>query len=278
MSESPLWSASLLTTALEDVDGQRGLQARGTACELYRDYLAAGASMVGTLTYQLSDLALQSSGSTGTYATEQLMEQAMQLALEGRDEHVAVQTQKALHFTSRPKPLVSLTLGPYGAALANGSEYTGEYGPISHEQLVAFHRGRLVQASRCESFSSIDAIAFETIPRLDEAEAIFDALEALANADGMPQSLPPTYISFVFPPEADGRLPYTVQGSHRSGVTEILQLFAARCQTSRWPVVGIGINCTKPRLMDRVARELMNAVQGEQTLRQRLFLFVSRSP
>ena len=45
---------------------------------------------------------------------------------------------------ARGRPLVAFSLGSYGAALADGSEYTGAYGArMTEEQLLVFHRQRM---------------------------------------------------------------------------------------------------------------------------------------
>lgn len=94
--------------------------------------------------------------------------------------------------------------------------------------------------------SDIDLIAFETIPRLDEAQAILDALE-LVVSEAPTATMPPAYLSFVF--EASGKLP-----GGRDGGEEILALLARH--QGRWPVVGMGVNCTKMPILEKVVRDL----------------------
>lgn len=64
------------------------------------------------------------------------------------------------------KKLVAASLGCYGASLANGAEYSGDYGDASIEDLMEFHRHRLRVMSR----SGADVLAFETVPSLLEAQ------------------------------------------------------------------------------------------------------------
>ena len=59
------------------------------------------------------------------------------------------------------------SVGPYGAAQADGSEYRGDYG-LSVTQLRAWHRPRI--AALVEA--GADVLACETIPCLAEAEAL----------------------------------------------------------------------------------------------------------
>lgn len=102
----PLWSASLLV--------QSSQKNREAVRQIHSDYIAAGAQIIGTLTYQVSELACRIAGwSVERQRTEVplLIQEALQLASDA----VAGLPQDA-------RPLVSLSLGPYGAALANGSE------------------------------------------------------------------------------------------------------------------------------------------------------------
>ena len=64
-------------------------------------------------------------------------------------------------------------MGPYGAALADGSEYRGDYG-LSVAQLREWHRPRIALLAE----AGADVLALETIPCLAEVEAL------LAEIDG----------------------------------------------------------------------------------------------
>lgn len=76
-------------------------------------------------------------GYTLTKAQE-LMKKSVALAREARDAF------KASHPTDSQPRLVALSMGPYGAKLANGAEYTGDYGATTKQDLVRFHKDRLV--------------------------------------------------------------------------------------------------------------------------------------
>lgn len=84
--------------------------------------------------------------------------------LQARDQ-ACKESQNGETITKR-RGLVAASLGCYGALLANGAEYSGEYGGISTEELMDFHRHRLRVMSR----SGADVLAFETVPSLQEAE------------------------------------------------------------------------------------------------------------
>lgn len=87
---------------------------------LHRDYFAAGAQIVGTLTYQLADLACEKAGWSSEMIERQradMWDRGIRGAGEARDDWLQQQGSKV-----QGKSLVSLTLGPYGACLANGAE------------------------------------------------------------------------------------------------------------------------------------------------------------
>lgn len=66
------------------------------------------------------------------------------------------------------------SVGPYGAFLHDGSEYTGSYtNKVTTEKLIEWHRPKvqaLIEAG-------VDILAFETIPCYKEAEALIKLLK-----------------------------------------------------------------------------------------------------
>ena len=64
--------------------------------------------------------------------------------------------------------LVAASIGPYGACLADGSEYNGHYKHMQSEELIAWHRERFNLL--CDA--KADILAFETIPCRNEVQAI----------------------------------------------------------------------------------------------------------
>lgn len=129
----------------------------------------------------------------------------------------------------------------------------------------------------------MDLIAFETIPRIDEADAILTALEELLQEDEgrrlTKSALPPVYISFVFPPETEGRfLPYPTTDD-RTGLKRIVELIQKRKRGLKWPIAGVGINCTKTNILKSTLEFFaQEALQEPRQLKEEnLHLFVSRS-
>lgn len=119
---------------------------------------------------------------------------------------------------------VAASVGPYGAFLADGSEYRGNYG-LSTDQLKDFHRERLLVLIS----SRPDYLAIETIPELTEARAILELLGELG-------STIPFWISFS-----------CKNGSEISSGELFSQAVAL---TNDLPnCVGVGINCTAPEFI-----------------------------
>ena len=134
---------------------------------VHHAYFEAGSDVATTASYQASLAGLVRAGLSEDAAAE-LIRSSVRHAREAADA-VAGSTGREL--------LVAASVGPYGAALADGSEYRGRYG-VSAATLRDFH------APRLEFLASAapDLLAVETIPDLDEAEVLVPLLDAL----GMP--------------------------------------------------------------------------------------------
>jgi homocysteine S-methyltransferase len=151
----PLWSARLL---IEQPELIRAVHA---------DYYAAGADVATTASYQATFEGFARRGFSPE-KTADLMSLSVSLATEARDAFWADETTRQ----NRPRPLVAASVGPYGAYLADGSEYRGDYG-LSIADLMDFHRPRMAVLAA----SGADILACETIPCLDEARAIVRLLD-----------------------------------------------------------------------------------------------------
>ena len=146
----PLWSAKVL------IDDPGAILAAHLA------YLEAGADCVTTATYQATFQGLSARG-IGSARAEEILLGAVALAVRARDRFRAGQPNRG----GRLRPLVAASIGPYGAFLADGSEYRGDYG-IDTTALADFHRRRfhvLVE-------SPADVLACETLPSLHEARVL----------------------------------------------------------------------------------------------------------
>src|SRR6202790_1478536 len=118
----PLWSAKTL------------IEQPGLIRAVHLDYFKAGADVATTATYQATFEGFQRRG-LDREAAAQLMRGAVRLALEAREEFWAVPANRE----GRLRPLVAASIGPYGAMLADGSEYRGHHARGA-KQLREFHR------------------------------------------------------------------------------------------------------------------------------------------
>ena len=209
----PLWSARLLIEAPDEI------------VATHLAYYRAGATVATAASYQASFEGFAARGIDRAGAIE-LMRRSVELAAEARRQHRAETSMGAAE--TGPSLLVAASVGPYGALLADGSEYRGDYG-LSVRELAAWHAPRL--AALVEA--GPDLLAIETIPSVDEGRAL---VELLATSPG-----PPAWLSFTC---ADG-----ARTRHGEPVETAFTLAEA---TER--VVAIGINCTAPEHAEELVR------------------------
>lgn len=211
----PLWSARLL------------LENPAAIKQIHADYLEAGADCLIAASYQATFPGFMARGMSEAEA-EALMRSAVRLAVEARDEFWAVKANRH----KRLRPLVAASIGPYGAFLANGAEYRGDY-DLDSAGLVAWHRPRWHILAQ----SGADLFACETCPSYRDLEAYRKLL--------METPQIPVWVSFT---ARDGR--------HISDGTPIAECAAMLNDVPN--VLAVGVNCTSPRLMP----ELITAVQS----------------
>ena len=155
-----LWSARVLLESPEMI------------VDVHRAYFEAGADIAITASYQASEQGFAARG-IDRAGTAALLRRSVELAVEARDSWLGSPEAAVL---SRPRPLVAASVGPYGAVLADGSEYRGGYG-VSRQVLEAFHLSRLEPLVR----AGPDLLAIETIPSATEAWAVIAALARLGD-------------------------------------------------------------------------------------------------
>jgi len=201
--DGDLWSAVLLK------ENPRAI------VDASRAYLEAGAQIIATASYQASRQGLMAAGLSAEEADE-LIVSSVSLAQQARDEFLGDNPDT---FRAR---LVAASIGPYGAVLHDGSEYTGAY-DITEEDLFDFHRNRL----KLLDGAGADLLACETIPSMMEARVLCELLRSATC---------PAWISFSCRDEqhlCDGAL-----------------LAEAAAQFSGHPtVLAIGVNCVQPQLL-----------------------------
>src|SRR6185369_4947702 len=206
-----LWSAKILLEQPEAIQ------------QLHYDYFKAGADCVITASYQATVAGFMKRGLNEQQALD-LIKKSVHLAIAARDEFWADEANRA----GRAKPFVAASVGPYGAYLANGEEYIGNYG-LTEKELMDFHRPRmqaLVEASA-------GMLACETIPSLIEAQALAKLLQEFPHITA--------WISFSAKDEA-----HISEGQVFADCVRALEEYAQ--------IVAIGINCTSPKYIPALIR------------------------
>jgi homocysteine S-methyltransferase len=210
--DDPMWSARLL---LDDPDAIR---------QLHADYLSAGADCIISASYQGTISGFMRLGMSEGQA-KKLLNLSVQLAIEARD---AFWSQVANQI-GRLRPIIAASVGPYGAALADGSEYTGDY-DLDEEGLLAFHRPRWQILAESEA----DILACETIPSMHESRALARLLVAT--------------------PERYGWFSFSCQDGRRISDGSLLADCLAPLNKIE-KVVAVGINCTSPKYIPSLIGE-----------------------
>jgi len=211
-----LWSAKIL---LEQPEAIR---------QLHYDYFKSGADCVITASYQATITGFMKRGLSETEAVD-LIKKSVRLAIEARDEFWADESNRA----GRTRPFVAASVGPYGAYLADGSEYRGNYG-LSEQELMDFHRPRM----RALIDAGADILACETIPCLVEAQALVRLLDEFQSIQA--------WISFSCRDEV-----HVSEGQR-------LEDCVRHVETCPF-VAAIGVNCTSPKYIPSLVREARKA-------------------
>lgn len=137
--DDPLWSAKVL------------LEQPQLIRDVHRDYFAAGAGVATTSSYQATPQGFARRGLAEKEALE-LVALSVRLADEARREHLAGNPGTG-------PLLIAGSVGPYGAYLADGSEYRGDY-ELSAAEFTDFHRPR----TEALAAAGVDFLACETLP------------------------------------------------------------------------------------------------------------------
>lgn len=167
-------------------------------------FYRAGAAVAITASYQVTFDGFAKRGISSDQ-TARLLRTSVQLARSAASE---VDGQR----------WVAASVGPYGAMLADGSEYRGRYG-LSRKELLAFHRPRIQELIAARP----DALAVETIPDVDEAEAVLEVIRG---------SGVPTWLS------------YSIRGDRTCAGQPLAEAFAVAAGIPE--VIAVGVNCCAP--------------------------------
>jgi len=189
----PLWSARLLSDAPQEI------------VAVHAAYFRAGAMIATTASYQASFEGFAAHG-IGRDDAIGMLRRSVELAKTARDE------------VGADDLCVAASVGPYGAALADGSEYRGRYG-LSVAALARWHRPRLEVLAA----AGADVLALETVPDVDEAEALVTLVQSLGT---------PAWLS------------YTIDGPRTRAGQPLAEAFAVAAGVPE--IVAVGVNCCAP--------------------------------
>lgn len=188
-----LWSARLLFDAPDEI------------AAAHLAFYRAGAAIATTASYQASFDGFAAAG-IGRDDAERLMRRSVELAAMAREA------------VGRDGRWVAASIGPYGAALANGEEYVGRYG-LTVAQLIEWHLPRMEILAE----AGADVLAIETVPDIDEAQALVD----LVRRFGVP-----------------AWLSYTISGVQTRAGQPLAEAFAVAADVPE--IVAVGVNCCEP--------------------------------
>ena len=222
----PLWSARLI---LENPEAIK---------DVHLSYLTAGADIITSASYQASFPGCKRMGMSDE-EVEKLLRKTVEIASEAREEFL-----REILWTGdqvRIKPLIAASIGPYGAYLANGAEYTGDY-KVSNSELFDFH------ARRFEILSDTDAdlMLCETVPSFQEASVLREIIDQSSNGK-------PAFISFSCKDDE-----HINDGSLLRDCAAML----ADCEG----ITAIGINCTPPRFVSNLIERIREGAPEKEIL------------
>ncbi|WP_284990813.1 homocysteine S-methyltransferase [Arthrobacter sp. efr-133-TYG-120] len=207
--EDPLWSAKVL------------LEQPQLIKQVHRDYFDAGATVAITASYQATPRGFRQRG-IGEAEALGLVALSVRLADDARREYLAENPEAG-------PLLIAGSVGPYGAYLADGSEYRGDY-TLSRIEFMEFHRPRI--AALVEA--GVDLLACETLPSVSETKALLALVEEF-NIEA--------WFSFTLR-----------DGEHISDGTTLANV--ARLCATQPRVVAIGVNCVPLELVSPSLRAL----------------------
>ena len=215
---SKLWTARALAESPELVR------------QVHLDYFRAGADCGITCSYQATIPGLTANGYTREEA-EKLIARSVEIFIKARQQWWEEEGEKA----GRAWPLCLAGIGPYGAYLADGSEYRGKYG-VGDDVLDSFHRRRMEILHQ----AGADILLIETQPSLHEALL----------AAGIAEELGADYwISFSCADEK-----HICEGDP---IRKCAEVFAE----GHPHLEMIGVNCTKPVYISGLIKELRAGLQ-----------------
>lgn len=216
-TDSDLWSAKALIENPEAITA------------VHESYFQNGADVATTNTYQANVSKFMELGFSES-ESENLIIKAVELAKKARSNYFD-SLPKDVRQKRAPHPLVAGSVGPYGAYLADGSEYTGDYN-LSKSEYQEFHYSRMELLDH----AGVDLFAFETQPNFDEANALVDLLM---------DKFPKQHAWLTFSVKDDSTL------CDGTSLSEAVKYFNGADQIS-----AIGVNCTTLENIHEIVRNV----------------------
>ena len=215
-TKSSLWTAAALA------------EKPGLVKQVHLDYFRAGADCGITCSYQATVPGLTAHGYSAEEA-EKIISDSVKIFLEAREEWWEEEGCEA----DRAYPVCLAGIGPYGAYLADGSEYRGNYG-VSDRTLRDFHRRRMEILAE----AGADVLLIETQPSLNEVLIEADIAEEL----GM-----------------DYWISFSCRDGFHINEGDLIRDCAAKLSKGHPGLKMIGANCSKPGYIVSLIHELRNA-------------------
>lgn len=210
--DHPLWTALSLRNAPARIE------------QVHYDYFAAGANVAITASYQASLPGFIAQGMSADEAYD-LIAQSVTLAQQARQRYEQNYPQtKGTHW-------IAGSIGPYGAYLADGSEYRGDY-EMDVQQLERFHRPRIAALLA----AGADVFAIETQPSLAEVLVILELIDR----------------EFT---DAEVWVSFSCRDATHIAEGTPLQYCAKRIAAYS-QVVALGVNCTAPPFITPLLKQL----------------------
>jgi homocysteine S-methyltransferase len=212
-----LWSARLLLSAPDEIEA------------VHVAYFRAGARVATTASYQASVEGFAAAGLDEAAALA-----AIRLSVElARRARERFRVEEAAAGRDPGALLIAGSIGPYGAMLADGSEYRGDYDP-GDVALATFHRPRMHALAE----AGADLLAIETIPTLREARVLVRLLDEV---------------------DLPAWLVYSCRDDTSTAAGEPFEDAIAAADHPR--LAAVGVNCTAPRYVPGLL-ERARAVTG----------------
>lgn len=177
--------------------------------QVHYDYFNAGAQCAITASYQATPQGFAARGIDNAQAVT-LIARSVELAARARADYLAQHPDAG-------QLLIAGSVGPYGAYLADGSEYRGDY-QLPQQEMIAFHRPRIAALVD----AGVDLLACETLPSFSEIKALVALLTEFPST--------PAWFSFTLRDSA-----------HLSDGTPLAEVVSLLNLTPQ--VVALGINC-----------------------------------